>query len=560
MRALSVFLGMFFARRRVWSIGGMLLMLTTLLSSVALLGISGWFITASAIAGAAAVGFNFFYPSAGIRLFALTRVVSRYLDRLVNHEATFRLLADLRCWLFERTIPKDAATLGRLRGGDLLSRITGDIDALDHLYLRMVAPAVIAAIVGVLALGALSWIHPWIGASSLILLALAGIAMPAWAQRRGSPEGTRIIEAQSELRTHLVDGVQGLAPLRVFGRADMQHARIESTSADLIERQRRMASIAGMSNGATIFLSGLALWATLFLGIGLVQDGALAPPLAVMAVLAVLALFEAVNPLPAAYQAFSKTRTAAERLLAFAEAPPAVQDPPQPVAPPADTTIRFEGVRFGYDPEAPVLRDLSLEVAAGERVGLVGPSGAGKSTLGVLLLRLWDPQAGAVRIGGSDIRTWRQEDVHARIGFMSQRTQLFAGALRDNLDLAKPEASDEELMAALDAAQLGEFVRALPRGLDTWIGEDGVTLSGGQARRLALARVILKDAPILLLDEPTAGLDAATESALIETLRPVLAGKTVLMITHRPGALPDMDRIVMLDRTGLHPAVAAGPA
>jgi ATP-binding cassette subfamily C protein CydC len=338
--------------------------------------------------------------------------------------------------------------------------------------------------------------------------------------------------------------------LKLYGADVRQRRTVDETTLDLVRDQRRMAQVTGFSSALSQILANFAVWSVLFIGLARHGDGTLSAPVLVMMVLATMALFEASAPLPLAYQYLGRTRAAAARILQIARQKPAIRDPGQPAPPPAGNSLGFEGVTFGYDPARPVLRGLSLTIADGEKVALLGPSGVGKSTLISLALRLEDPQAGQVRLGGTDIATLDREILWDRMAYMSQRSQIFAGTIRDNLYLGNPTAEDAALYDALAAANLDRFVDELPDGLDTWVGENGVSISGGQARRLALARVILKDSPVLLLDEPTEGLDDATRTDLFDRLMPVAAGRTVLMITHQRRGLKLFDRVLTLDSNG----------
>lgn len=531
---------------------GALLMLVTLAAGIGLLGLSGWFITGSALAGLGlgVAGFNIFTPSAGIRAAALVRTAGRYAERLVNHEATFRLLADLRRWLFERALPLDAGQVASLTGGDLLTRLTADIDALDNLYLRVVAPSAVALLTAIGVLTPLGWIDPGVALASAALMLVAGVGVPVLAGRLGAGAGRDLVEVGARLRTRAVDGIQGLADLRAFA-ADRRHLEALARDTDLlIARQRRMSSITGLSAGLTMVAAGLAVWTALVLVVGEVERDRLDGPTAALAVFVVMAVFEATAPLPLAYQYLGRTRAAARRLLEIAEMPPGIRDPDQPAPPPGDFTLRFERVGLSHGPR-PVFRDLSLQLPAGRVTVLLGPSGAGKSTLAQLALRLIDPDAGRVTLGDVDLRDLRQEDLHRHMAYVSQGTHLFAADIRDNLLIGRPGATNAELWEALEVVQLADFVESLPDGILTWVGENGVLLSGGQARRLALARALLKDAPVMILDEPTEGLDAATEAALMGELRPRLAGRTVLLITHRETLATGADIVRRLENGSL---------
>ena len=521
-------------------------------AAVGLMSLSGWFIAAAAVAGlapATAVLFNFFLPSIGVRLFAILRTAARYAERVFTHEATFRILESLRVWFYRRIEPLAPAGLWRFRSGDILNRIVSDIEALDNIYLRVLSPAAVALLVSFLVCGLLAAFDGGIAATSGLLLALAGIGVSAAAARAGAAAGRAIAARSADLRVRLVEGLQGLAEIILFGAVAEHLRRTDQSQSDLIAAERRMAFIQGGATAAVSLLCGAAVLAALYVGSGLVADGRLSGAALVLIVLAVMAAFETVVGLPAAAQFLSRTQAAGRRLLDVVGSPPAVVFAASPPAAPDGFDVAFDGVGFRYRPELPRALDaVSLTIPQGRRVAVVGESGAGKSTLASLLVRFFDPEAGAIRIGGRDIRTLGESDLRRAIVVLSQQSHLFSATIRENLLIAKRDAGEAELRGALAAARLIDFVDGLPDGLDTWVGEAGQLVSAGQARRLAAARAILRDAPIWVLDEPTEGLDRVTEAELVHSLFELTEGRTVLWITHRLVNLQQMDGIIVLDR------------
>lgn len=536
------------ARRRAgWMLLGAGFAVAATAAGMALLGLAGGMLAGVAAGGVAAGGAV--AGIGGLRALALGRTGARYLERLTTHEATFRVLADLRLWFFARAIPLAPARLGGWRAGDLMARLVSDIDALDGLYLRLLTPSLVALLAAAglaVVLGSVSWA---VAGMALGLLALAGLGVPALAERAGRRTGASQVAAGARLRVAVVDLVQGMADLAANQALGRQAAAITAAEDAHEAALRRQAAIAALAGACTQLVAQLALVAVV-LGLAALGPAVAGGSAVAVAVLVTLAAFEALAPLPLAWQLLGRTRAAARRVREVAEAAPAVLDPPaaQRLPAPTSTAVAFEAVRFAYPgADRPALDGIDLAVPDGGRLGIAGPSGAGKSTLLALLLRFEDPGAGRITLGGVDLRDLAVTDLHARIGVLSQATAILAGTLRENLAIAAPDAADATLLDALGRAGLSGFTAALPDGLDTWLGEAGVAVSGGEARRIALARVLLKDAPLLLLDEPTEGLDAETERAVLAALQPAMSGRTVIAISHRPAPLAAMQRVVRLE-------------
>lgn len=524
--------------RAGWMLLGTLLAVLVVGLGLALLGLAGA-VAVGALAGGAWL----------LRTVAVGRSAARYLEKLTTHEATFRILADIRLWFFDQLAPLVPGRIGGLRAGDLLSRLVGDVNALDGLYIQLVTPSIVALLAALALAMILSAVAPPVAVAVLLILALAGLGIPALTERAGRAAGREQMWLSADLRQHVIDATQGLTDLIAHGAVGRSLAEIARVSEHHGAVVRRQAVIAAAGAAATQVLTQAALVAALLVGVAVAGDaGEGVGSMLAIAAFVTLAAFEAVAPLPLAYQMLGRTRAASRRLREVAEMPPTVTDPARPQPIPEGTDIRIEGVSFAYPgAETRVLERIDLTVAAGERLAVVGPSGSGKSTLLALLMRFHDPDAGAVRIGGVDLRELAQGDHHARLGVLSQGTPILAGTLRDNLLLGAPEADETALARALRIAGLERMVADLPDGFDTWLGEAGVAVSGGEARRVALARVILRDAPILLLDEPTEGLDAETERAVLAALDEVMADRTVVMITHRPAVAEAMHRVVRIE-------------
>jgi len=528
-----------------WMVAGILLGVVVMAANAALMALSGWFIASMAVAGGTAAPFNYFFPAAAIRALAIVRTVGRYAERLVTHEAAFRILARLRVWLFRRLEPLAPAGLERYAGGDVAGRLRADVDALESLYLRIVAPLVTGGATMVLAvLFAARWSVP-AALALLVFLVLAGGALPLWARRLAEEPGRRSAELSGDLRTAVTEGLQGAEELILLGAAERQAARVDELSTRLVAQQERLGAVGGLTLAGGVACGGLGVAGVLFAGSTSVAAGLISGPAMVMLVLFAAAAFEAAGGMSVALQLVPAAREAVRRIRELADAPVPVPDPVRPGPPPTGTGIVFRDVSSAYDPALPVLNGFNLEIRPGERVALAGPSGVGKSTVAEILLRFRD-YAGSVTVGGVEIRDLAAHELRGLMAAVPQRPHLFNATIRENIMVGNPGAGDEAVRHALEDAGLAAWVAGLPLGVETPVGEGGSAVSGGEARRIALARALVRDAPIFVLDEPTEGLDAATEREVVARLAARTAGKTVLVITHRPACLALADRAVLL--------------
>ncbi|WP_439632920.1 thiol reductant ABC exporter subunit CydC [Glycocaulis sp.] len=549
MKTLAFFLAL--ARPdRWWLRAGAVLAILTLLAGIGLLSLSGWFITAAAIAGAAGLGrsFNYLFASGGVRGFAMARTLGRYAERLATHEATFRILARLRLWVFDRAAPLVPAGLGGLRAGDLLSRVTGDVDALDGLYLRLVTPALSAlfgalAVVLILAFTAPAAILPVIG-----LFILSGLGLPLLAAKLGQSAGENVTQSASDTRSEAADLIAGMAELKAYGAETAALSRLDAASDSWISGQRQLAGLALM-NTAVLAFAGPASFVAGFLSAA--AAGA-SPPLAALAGFIAFGLFEAAAPLVLAGEQYGRTLSAAKRLKALDDLRPAMEEPQAPLPLPDGHDVVFSSVGFTYPggQSRPALQDVSFTLPEGGRVALVGASGSGKSSIIRLLMGFYAPDSGDIRLGGTDLSVLGPTRTRQRLSLVDQRADLLSTTVRANLLLARPDATEAQLWQALEQARAADFVRALPDGLLTWIGEEGRLVSGGQARRIALARAFLRDAPVMLLDEPTEGLDSRTEAEFLDALDAWLDAdprRSVLIVTHRPALLARAREVLVME-------------
>lgn len=533
--------------RSPWLLLGLGCALVALAANAALLTLAAWFLASMALAGVHGHMFNYFLPVAGIRLLAILRSLGRYAERLFSHDATLRLLADLRVHFFKRLEPLVPGGLPDMHSAELFSRLRADIDTLDHFYLRMLIPALAA--MGMMAGGYL-FLSGYDRRLALMILGLwlaAGVLLPWLTLRLGRAVGIRQTETAGRLRRRVVDSLHGLEELRVYGAAREQRRHVDRLSQMLLDSQRTQARLESFSQGAVGLAAGLAMWLVLIVGIPLVVEGRWAGTTLPMLTVFVLVSFEAIQPLPVAGHMWGRIRAAASRVLEITGAPQPVRDPEDIEPEPGHSGIRIEGLTFTYPgAAAPVLKDFDLALPPRSRTAVVGPAGSGKTTLVSLLLRFWEYDQGRILMGGRSLRDYSGAQVRDMIAVVSQHVYLFNTTIAENLRLADPTASDADVMAAARAARIDDFVLSLPDGLDTPVGPFGTRLSGGQVRRLAVARALLKKAPILILDEPTEGLDAPTENAFWQTLAPLLRDRTVLLITHRPAGLEYMEHICRL--------------
>ncbi|MCX7684653.1 MAG: thiol reductant ABC exporter subunit CydC [Acetobacteraceae bacterium] len=527
------------APRGAWLLGGALLAVAAALSGLALMGLAGQGVAAG-LAGASAG-----LLLAWLRPLAVLRAALRWAERMGTHEATFRALSDTRVWFFRRLAERLPAGIGMRRSGELLGRLTADVEALDGLFLRAIVPAAAAAglvLAVALLLGAASaWLAVLVAAPLGLALLLPVLLAPAFVAA-----GRRAAAAEGELRAAIADPLVGLEDTLAANAEVRALARVAEAERGWRAAEAAMARRAGAAGAAGALLGQAALLGALGYGLFAGLGPEVAGP-ALLGLFLAVAAAETIGLLPRAGTALAAAAAAARRLFEAADTRPPVPEPALPAPPPAGHAIAFRGVRFAWAPDRPPVFDgLDLEVPEGARIAILGPSGAGKSSLAALLLKQAAPQAGTITLGGADIAALAADTLRARIGILSQDARLFAGSVAENLRLAAPEADDAALWRALDAARIGDLIRALPEGLDTEVGEGGIRFSGGEARRIALARALLSPAPVLILDEPAAGLDAATERAFLETLGAATAGRTVILLLHGLTGVERPTRILRL--------------
>lgn len=483
----------------------------------------------------------------GVRFFGLARGLLRYVERLFSHDAILRASARLRAEFAARLVPLAPARLVLARGGDLTSRLVADVEALENAGLRAFVPLLGALMLATGVLVALP--SPSLAGAAALGLATAGLAAPLFGAWRGAQPSRLLVEARGALQARLVDGLRGLGEMTVLGGLP-SHLRSVGAEAEALARAQDGAARAGAAGSALAALAtDLTALAAFALGACLVQGGALAGERLAGVVLLTLGAFEATLGLPSAFAALGAARSARRRLAEVCEAKPAVEEPARPQ--PAGPGLRLEArdLCFTYpDAVHPTLQGLNLTLEAGRVVAVVGASGSGKSTLTRLLARFWEVPRGSLFLDGTDVRDLVPEDVRRTVAVLAQPFHVFGASLDENLRLARPDATEDDLREAARFAGLDPLLARLPEGFSTWVGEHGTRLSGGERQRIALARAWLSRAPLLVLDEPTTHLDAASERDALDRIVSLGRQRGVLLVTHRFGGLAAADEILVLDR------------
>ncbi|MEG3112773.1 cysteine/glutathione ABC transporter ATP-binding protein/permease CydC [Pantoea sp. T14] len=527
---------------------GMVLAMITLLASIGLLTLSGWFLAASSVAGFAGLySFNYMLPAAGVRGAAIIRTAARYFERLVSHDATFRVLQHLRVFTFSRLIALSPGQLADFRQSDLLNRFVGDVDTLDHLYLRVISPLAGAFVVIMLVTPALSLID------LQLALILGGIMLatlllfPPLFYHLGAPAGRAIAQGRVHWRMQFMHWLSGQAELTLYGAASSWRKQLNDQEQQWQQAQRQQQRLHALAQSLLLLISGFTVTLLLWVSATTIEAQQLPGSLIALVVFCALAAFEALAPVAGAFLPLSQVITAAQRVNDIIGREPTIIFPSVADVRTGSLEVIIEKLYFSY-PDRPdaVLSDFSLNIRAGEHIALLGPTGCGKSTLLALLTRAWESQHGTIALNDVALQAWDEAQLRQRISMVTQRVHLFSQTLRDNLLIASPTATDEKLKAVLIQVEL-QCLLENDEGLNAWLGEGGRPLSGGELRRLAIARALLHDGDLWLLDEPTEGLDASTEQQILTLLNQVTQGKTVIIVTHRLSGLHLMDRICVME-------------
>ncbi|MFD1261437.1 heme ABC transporter ATP-binding protein/permease CydC [Entomomonas asaccharolytica] len=525
---------------------GILLAILTLLASICLLSISGWFLASTALAGIMGVTFNYLLPSAGVRGSAVMRTVFRYGERLVSHDTTFRILAKLRVFTFRNLLPLTPTAISRFKQAELLNRLVADIDTLDHLYLHLISPIVSAIMVIFMVTVGLLFIDIYLALTLGVILTVLVLITPIIFYYAGNPIGISLTQLKGQYRTELTAWLQGQAELAIFNALARFRTQLNNTETKWLNTQKKQASLTGLSQSFIILTSGLTTVLILWLAASGVGVNHTLNPLIALFAFASLASFEAIAPVATAFLHLSQVTSSAKRVNELLSQQPDVTFIQAKADYLPQANLQLDNISFSY-PEQPqqVLSNISLQLQTGQHVALLGKTGCGKSTLLQLLTRAWDPQQGQIILNQIALPDYDEQTIRQMISVVTQRVYIFSATLRHNLLMANANATNQQLTEVLNQVGLNNLLEGV--GLNQWLGEGGRQLSGGEQTRIGIARALLHQAPLILLDEPTNGLDADTEQQILHILKQHAKNKTLIMVTHRLTNLNEMDRIVVMD-------------
>lgn len=529
---------------------GTILAITSLSASIGLLSLSGWFLAASFLVGSTIL-FNFFYPSSGVRGLAIGRTISRYFERLVTHDATFRVLAELRISVFKKLIPLSPSGLNHFRNSELLNRLVADVDTLDTLYLNLLSPFISAIMVITFMAIGLSFVSALLAVIICSTLLALLFIFPAIFYRLGQKSGKKIIQARAEYRSQFIEWIQLNAEFLLFGLVPQMTQKLEKTEQTWLHSQSKESQLTGFSNALLTFINGILVCVVFLLVTTAIDASSADNPEALVAlvIFCVMASAEILMPIGIAFLHLGQLITAAERLNDLIEQRPLVEFNGstrwQKIAE-NQPLVRFEKVTFNYPSNhQATLNGLSFEVNKGQKVAILGKTGSGKSTIFQLLNRHYDPTSGQILLANCNVADYPEAILRSHLVTLSQRVHIFSQTLRDNLLMGNPQATDEQLKLVLEQVELAYLLQE--QDLDLWLGEGGRPLSGGEQRRLGLARVLLSNAELVLLDEPTEGLDRETEQQILMLIFAHCQARTLLMITHRLQGLERFDHVYRID-------------
>ncbi len=558
MKLLFFILVPLYQRRKKIVFLALLLTLITGLAGIYLLGISGWLITSTAIISSIGI-FNLFVPTALIRCLSFIRIISRYSERLISHTFILYLLKDLRCSVFQALTYLDPNQLIHYKNGDLVSRMISDIDTLDSVFLLLFSPLCVALILGIILTLVIAI---WLPIASIILfivLLLVCVFLPIVFLRSSKKHSLHIQENIANLRVSILDTIDGHTDLVLMQAISQIQEKFNFLSKEVEKIKTKQAKLVAKSQFCVTVIAGLSILAILWSSLDIFNfdKNIISSPILVGIILAVLGFFELIPSILEGSIRSGISIHAAARISEITNKPVSLPNVYFLKRIPEKGIITFSKVSFSYksplfNKMPSVLDSINLNINVGEHIAIIGPSGSGKSTLLHLLLRLEEPNTGSIIFGNYDIRYYSKEQLYRRISFLSQDAPVFQGTVRSNLLIGNPNASNKLLWNILEIVYLADFIKSLPKNLDTWIGETGANLSKGQSRRLCLARTLLSKATVLVLDEPTSGLDASTEFNFFSNLKRSVNGKTVILTTHSNLPTDSVKNIYNLEKGLLH--------
>lgn len=530
-------------RRRV--LLGWVLGILAVASSVALLLTSAWLITRAAEHPPV---LYLMVAIVGVRACGVARAGFRYAERLVTHDAALRLLVRVRVRTYRRLERLAPAGLGSSRRGDVVSRVVGDVDAHQDLLLRATLPWSVNLFVTVATAGLVWWVHPAAGAVLAAAVGTVLVLAPVLVCLAGRRNEQQVAPLRGELAATVAQAVRAAPDVIAYGASETAMQQVRRTDASLCKAQRRTAWLAGLGSGLVRTTVGLAVCGTAMVALPDVRTGALEPVLFAVVVLAPVALLEPLDAMPAVWQQWIRARAALARLVQITDRPDPVAEPETDQSVGVGFALEVRALDAGWGTGPTVIRGLDLDVPEGAVVAVTGVSGSGKSTLAQVLLRMLEPRSGSVTLGGAELSGLTGESVRSVVGLLGQDEHVFDTTVRENLRIADPAADEQRMRAVLERAGLWDFVRSLPAGLDTYVGENGNRMSGGERQRLGLARILLGEHHVLVLDEPTEHLDRETASALTADLFALAPGRSLILVTHDQEAAGRCDAIVELQR------------
>ncbi|MFP4465251.1 MAG: thiol reductant ABC exporter subunit CydC [Alphaproteobacteria bacterium] len=531
---------------KFWIAGGIVMALASTLANIALMAVSGWFITAMGIAGVTGAAINYFTPASLIRACAIVRTSGRYGERLLTHEATFHIIARLRRWFYDHLEPLAPAVLMKQRSGELFGRLRGDIDVLERFYLNFIVPASVAFFSSIIIVCFVYLYHPVFAVIFLFALCFCGGLLPFLNYILSRESERDIVNLIAQMRASLTADLQGIGELLVYDSSQQYKHSDEALYKSIQAAQDKALNVELFVQNLAVLGINICMVIILYFAAILAQYDVIGYPNVVMLVLLTMASYEAVQPLIPASRHLGGILRAAQRIFDIVDQELPVRDSRDAKKSCDRFSLCFDHVTYGYEADYPVLRDLSFDIGAGDRVLVVGPSGAGKSTLIHLMLRFSDPQQGRIVLGNNALTEYDGASVRSCFSVVSQRPYIFDATVRQNLLVANALASPEDLDDACKKAGIYDFILDLPAGYDSYVGENGRQLSGGQIKRLALARAFLKDALCLILDESGEGLDYKMEHDILQRVIELPEGKALIYITHRRGLSGYFDKIISL--------------